>query len=58
LCDVLRLADARFFALALLSSVRLSPNVWLAAFHLMCASKKGISAHQGHRMLGVTYKTA
>lgn len=31
---------------------------WLAAFHLMCASKKGISAHQGHRMLGVTYKTA
>lgn len=31
---------------------------WLAAFHLMCSSKKGISAHQGHRMLGVTYKTA
>lgn len=31
---------------------------WLAAFHLMCASKKGVSAHQGHRMLGVTYKTA
>jgi len=31
---------------------------WLAAFHMMCSSKKGISAHQGHRMLGVTYKTA
>jgi len=31
---------------------------WLAAFHLMCASKKGISAHQGHRLLGITYKTA
>lgn len=31
---------------------------WLAAFHLMCSSKKGISAHQGHRMLGITYKTA
>lgn len=31
---------------------------WLAAIHLMCASKKGISAHQLHRMLGVTYKTA
>src|SRR6185437_8975968 len=31
---------------------------WVAAFHLMCSSKKGISAHQGHRMLGVTYKTA
>jgi transposase-like protein len=31
---------------------------WLAAFTLMCSSKKGISAHQGHRMLDVTYKTA
>lgn len=31
---------------------------WLAATHLMCASKKGMSAHQLHRMLGVTYKTA
>jgi transposase-like protein len=31
---------------------------WLAAFHLVCSSKKGISAHQSHRMLGVTYKTA
>lgn len=30
---------------------------WLAA-HLMGSSKKGISAHQLHRMLGVTYKTA
>jgi transposase-like protein len=31
---------------------------WLLANHLLCASKKGISAHQLHRMLGVTYKTA
>lgn len=31
---------------------------WLFAIHLMCASKKGMSAHQLHRMLGVTYKTA
>ena len=31
---------------------------WLAAFHLMCSSKKVISAHQGHRMIGVTYKSA
>ncbi len=31
---------------------------WLMAIHLMCASKKGMSAHQLHRMLGVTYKTA
>lgn len=33
-------------------------NKWLLAAQLMCASKKGISAHQIHRMLGVTYKTA
>lgn len=31
---------------------------WLTAFHLVCSSKKGISAHQLHRMLGVTYKSA
>lgn len=31
---------------------------WLLAMHLMCASKKGMSAHQLHRMLGVTYKSA
>jgi transposase-like protein len=31
---------------------------WLLAVHLLCASKKGMSAHQLHRMLGVTYKTA
>jgi hypothetical protein len=31
---------------------------WLFANHLLCASKKGVSAHQLHRLLGVTYKTA
>lgn len=31
---------------------------WLQAAYLMCASKKGISAHQLHRTLEVTYKTA
>jgi transposase-like protein len=31
---------------------------WVLATHLMAASKKGMSAHQLHRMLGVTYKTA
>ena len=30
---------------------------WLAALFLMTASKKGISAHQAHRMLGVSYKS-
>lgn len=33
-------------------------NKWLMAVHLMCASKKAISSHQIHRMLGVTYKSA
>ncbi len=31
---------------------------WLVAIYLMNASKKGISAHQLHRMLDITYKTA
>lgn len=31
---------------------------WVAGFYLMASSKKGISAHQLHRMLGVTYKSA
>ena len=31
---------------------------WFLAIYLMCQSKKGMSAHQLHRMLGVTYKTA
>ena len=31
---------------------------WLLATHLMAASKKGMSAHQLHRMLGITYKSA
>src|SRR5881394_608641 len=33
-------------------------NKWVIAVHLLCASKKGMSAHQIHRMLGVTYKSA
>lgn len=31
---------------------------WLLAAYLLCSSKKGMSAHQLHRTLGVTYKTA
>jgi transposase-like protein len=33
-------------------------NKWLLASFLLCASKKGVSAHQMHRMLGITYKSA
>jgi transposase-like protein len=32
-------------------------NKWLMAAFLMCASKKGMSAHQMHRMLGISYKS-
>jgi transposase-like protein len=33
-------------------------NKWVYALHLMCSSKKGISAHQLHRTLEITYKSA
>ena len=33
-------------------------NKWLQAAFLICSSKKGISSHQLHRMLSVTYRTA
>ena len=33
-------------------------RLWLQAIHLVCSSKKGISANQLHRILGVTLKTA
>jgi len=33
-------------------------NKWLMAYALINASKKGISAHQLHRSLGITYKSA
>src|SRR5438132_6320421 len=31
---------------------------WLLAIHLLSASKKSMSAHQLHRLLGVTYRAA
>ncbi|HEV2629527.1 MAG TPA: IS1595 family transposase [Pseudolabrys sp.] len=33
-------------------------NKWVLAFRLMASSKKGMSAHQLHRTIVVTYKTA
>jgi transposase-like protein len=33
-------------------------HLWLQAMFLVCSSKKGISANQLHRTLGVTLKTA
>ena len=37
---------------------RIPLHKFLQAVHLMCSSKKGISAHQLHRVLEVQYKTA
>jgi transposase-like protein len=33
-------------------------NKWVLATHFMSASKTGVSAHQLHRMLDITYKSA
>lgn len=33
-------------------------NKWLLAMHLLASSKKGYSAHQLHRTLGITYQSA
>ena len=37
---------------------KIALNKWLLASFLLSSSKKGMSSHQLHRMLGVTYKTA
>ena len=38
-------------------SSKIPLSKWLAALFLMTASKKGISAHQVHRMLDISYKS-
>jgi hypothetical protein len=37
---------------------KIALHKWVMAMHLMGASKKGMSAHQLHRMLGITYQSA
>src|SRR3954451_15266450 len=36
----------------------ISLDKWLIAIYLLCSSKKGMSAHQLHRMMGITYRSA
>jgi transposase-like protein len=43
---------------SVMESSHIKLNVWLQAFYLMASSKKGISSHQLHRALGITYKSA
>lgn len=54
--------DCRGQFTVLTNSVMESSHVklakWVLAIRLMAASKKGFSAHQLHRSIGVTYKTA
>jgi len=42
----------------LFESSHVKLHVWFQAVYLLAASKKGFSAHQLHRAIGVTYKTA
>ncbi|MGE0523734.1 MAG: IS1595 family transposase [Variibacter sp.] len=37
---------------------KIALHKWLQAFHLMCSSKKGVSAHQLHRSLDIGYEAA
>ena len=55
-----RSCDHQFSVTAgtIMHRTRLPLRYWFVAIYLMCQSKKGMSAHQLHRMLGVTYKTA
>jgi transposase-like protein len=41
-----------------MESSHIKLHIWLQAFALMTASKKGMSAHQIHRQLKITYKSA
>ena len=43
---------------SVMESSHIKLNVWLQAFFLMASSKKGVSSHQLHRTLGITYKSA
>src|SRR5471032_6775 len=37
---------------------KIALHKWVQAFHLMCSSKKGVSAHQLHRTLDIGYEAA
>jgi transposase-like protein len=43
---------------SVMESSHIPLSKWLMGFKLYAASKKGFSAHQLHRMIGVTYKSA
>lgn len=42
----------------ILEDSHISLSNWVMAFFIICSSKKSISSHQIHRMLGIAYKSA
>lgn len=43
---------------SVMESSHIDLHKWMQGFYLMSSSKKGVSAHQLHRSLGITYKAA
>ena len=43
---------------SVMESSHIPLRLWAQAFTLLCSSKKGMSAHQVHRTLKITYKSA
>jgi transposase-like protein len=41
-----------------MEDTKIARHKWLLAIHLMCASKKGVSSLQLHRMLGIARRSA
>ena len=56
--DLLLILTYTALCIGIFKIFKIPLNKWLLAVHLMCASKKAISSHQLHRMLGITYKSA
>lgn len=43
---------------AIFSGSYIKPEKWLVVIHLICSSKRGISAHQMYRLFEITCKSA
>ena len=56
--DVLLLLTYTAICIVIFKVFKVPLNKWMLATFLMASSKKGFSAHQLHRTIGVTYKTA
>ncbi len=43
---------------SVMASSHIPLHKWMQGFYMMCSAKKGVSAHQLHRSLGLGYKAA